>query len=247
MIKIIFSVLLLSSPCITFGQVVGAPYIFANNKIEFKIQAVTTLTGRIWLDRNLGADQVAPRYSLAPGDIYSTYFGDLYQWGRGSDGHEQYNSSTYTSQATSSSISSSDLWYGKFIAKTSPPDDYNWLNAQNDNLWQGLAGANNPCPTGYRIPTETEWFEEAKKWTSQAWTASRITEVPHAYASVLKIPAAGQRQISGALSQTGADVLYWTSTISGNRAKIIRVVYGGPFNFEDKGRANGYPVRCIKN
>jgi translation initiation factor IF-3 len=40
-------------------------------------------TGRVWLDRNLGADQVAK----FKGDQKS--YGDLYQWGRAHDQHEQ--------------------------------------------------------------------------------------------------------------------------------------------------------------
>jgi uncharacterized protein (TIGR02145 family) len=34
---------------------------------------------------------------------------------------------------------------------------YDWRVPQNDNLWQGVDGTNNPCPEGWRIPTQTEW------------------------------------------------------------------------------------------
>ena len=33
-----------------------------------------------------------------------------------------------------------------------------WLTSQDDTLWQ--AGSNDPCPSGYRIPTETELNNE---------------------------------------------------------------------------------------
>jgi len=39
-------------------------------------QEVTSLTGRIWLDRNLGASRVA----TSPTDTAA--YGDMYQWGR---------------------------------------------------------------------------------------------------------------------------------------------------------------------
>jgi hypothetical protein len=39
-------------------------------------------TGKVWLDRNLGARQVCTSSTDA------ACFGDLYQWGRAKDGHE---------------------------------------------------------------------------------------------------------------------------------------------------------------
>ncbi|MDO5968527.1 hypothetical protein Q4Q35_01790, partial [Flavivirga aquimarina] len=48
----------------------------------------SSATGKIWMDRNLGASQVATSSNDA--DAY----GDLYQWGRAADGHESRTSST---------------------------------------------------------------------------------------------------------------------------------------------------------
>lgn len=45
-------------------------------------------TGRVWLDRNLGASQVCT--SLDDEACY----GDYYQWGRAADGHEKFDSPT---------------------------------------------------------------------------------------------------------------------------------------------------------
>ena len=55
-----------------------------------------TYTGEIWMDRNLGASNVATSSS----DTGS--FGDLYQWGRRADGHQCRNSSITTSLTSSS-------------------------------------------------------------------------------------------------------------------------------------------------
>ena len=34
------------------------------------------------------------------------------------------------------------------------------------DLWQGVNGYNNPCPTGFRIPTSAEWQAEINTWGS---------------------------------------------------------------------------------
>jgi len=51
-------------------------------------EVTNPVTGRTWMDRNLGASRVA----LSPND--SDSYGDLYQWGRDRDGHEKRNSPT---------------------------------------------------------------------------------------------------------------------------------------------------------
>ena len=57
------------------------------------------------------------------------------------DGHE-YRASpgTFTNSATDVPN------HGSFILEPDPPWD--WRVSQNDNLWQGVAGINNPCPAG---------------------------------------------------------------------------------------------------
>ncbi|MDG1516992.1 MAG: hypothetical protein P8Q42_03105, partial [Flavobacteriales bacterium] len=100
-------------------------------------------TGLTWMDRNLGAQRVA----LSSTDDKA--YGDLYQWGRSADGHQCRTSST-----TATNASDETPGDALFIYETSSP--YDWLTTQNDNLWQGVDGTNNPCPGGYRLPTETE-------------------------------------------------------------------------------------------
>ena len=51
-------------------------------------------TGRTWMDRNLGASQVATSVT----DEFA--YGDLYQWGRYADGHQARTSSTTSILAT---------------------------------------------------------------------------------------------------------------------------------------------------
>lgn len=109
---------------------------------------VTSLTGRVWMDRNLGATQVAVSA------IDAAAYGDLYQWGRLKDGHQIRTSSTSTVASTG------DIpGHSNFITISTAPID--WRSPQNNSLWQGATGGvNNPCPSGYRIPTNAEWTTE---------------------------------------------------------------------------------------
>lgn len=101
-------------------------------------------------------------------------YGDLYQWGRAADGHQKRNS------PTTSTLSSSDQpGHGSFILAPPPLD---WRSPQNDNLWQGVNGVNNPWPVGYRLPTEAEWEAEEQTWSS--------SDAAGAFASPLKLPVA---------------------------------------------------------
>ncbi len=109
------------------------------------------------MDRNLGATQAAT--SSTDVDAY----GDLYQWGRFSDGHQCRTS------ATNPALSSTDQpAHGDFITVNS--GNYDWRSPQNDNLWQGVNGINNPCPSGYRFPTEAELEAERLSWSSAQYS-----------------------------------------------------------------------------
>ncbi len=143
-----------------------------------------TSAGQIWMDRNLGASQVAMS-STDP-----AAYGDLYQWGRLSDGHEKRTSGTVEGRSTTS-----DPGHNAFII-----NDNNWLTPQDDSLWQGLSGINNPCPQGFRLPT----IEEFQGLISN----ESITDAATAYNSPLKLVMAGSRGMwEGSLG--GAGTSWW--------------------------------------
>jgi hypothetical protein len=183
-------------------------------------------TGEIWMDRNLGASQVAT--SSTDSDAY----GDLYQWGRGTDGHEIRTS------GTTSTLSNSDSpGHGDFIINASSP--YDWSNPQNDNLWQGVSGTNNPCPSGYRLPTEAEWEAERTSWSSN--------NTAGAFASPLKLPVAGRRDRgNGSLDYVGLSGYYWSSTVDGISSEILYFNSSSSLIISSS-RAYGFSVRCLKD
>ncbi len=125
---------------LTFLVSAAQPSVFCASGPTVIVDVTNPATGRIWMDRNLGATQVATSST----DTNS--YGDLYQWGRRSDGHQ-----CRTSPTTSTLSSIDQPAHGSFIVAPNSP--YDWRSPQNNNLWQGVNGINNPCPSGYRFPT----------------------------------------------------------------------------------------------
>ncbi len=189
------------------------------------VDVTNPTTGKIWMDRNLGATQAATSSTDA------NSYGDLYQWGRRADGHQCRTS------ATTATLSSTDQPAGNFnLAPNSP---YDWRSPQNANLWQGVNGVNNPCPSGYRIPTETEINAERLSW-GQNTSAG-------AFASPLKLPLAGCRDASsGSLNNVGTFGSYWSSTVSGTNSRSL-YFYTSNALMNDDYRAFGFTVRCLKD
>lgn len=189
--------------------------------IDLPIPTVVSAGGRIWMDRNLGATRVATSVN----DALS--YGDLYQWGRGSDGHQIRTSST------SSTSSNSDSPGNNLFIKA-----LDWRSPKNDNLWQGISGTNSPCPSGFRLPTKAEWITEYQSWGTQNEAG--------AFASPLKLPSAGYRDYQDASISYTFYHRYWTSTTNVDQAESIIYDSGSVF-VSTQYRANGMNCRCIKN
>ena len=180
--------------------------------------------GTIWMDRNLGASRVAQSFDdeLA--------YGDLFQWGRGDDGHQ-----LRTSETTAKYSKTDDPGHGNFITTSLVHD---WRDPENDNLWQGDGSINDVCPAGWRVPTETELENELLSWSSD--------DREGAFASPLKFVAGGSRSVYGALPYVGSFGYYWSSSLIASQARYLlfscshAVVSKYP-------RGSGKSVRCIRD
>jgi hypothetical protein len=184
-------------------------------------------TGKIWMDRNLGATQVATSSTDAAA------YGDLFQWGRRTDGHQIRTSLTTPNQSSLDQPANAN-----FIS--APDSPYDWRSGQNANLWQGVSGTNNPCPSGYRLPTDLELAAELASWSS--------SDRAGAFASPLKLPMAGRRFYFGSLYPENTTGFYWSSTVSGTSSLALTFSFDTMSTpISPNGRANGGSVRCIKN
>ena len=186
----------------------------------------SSATGKCWMDRNLGASRVATAYND------SQAYGDLFQWGRLDDGHQNRNS------GITSTLSSTDIpGHSNFIIAPNYPND--WRSPQNNNLWQGVNGINNPCPAGWRIPTIWEWDAERSSWSQQNYIG--------AYASPLRLTMTGFRyDQDGRLEGEGGTGNYWSSTTNGEWIWHLSFWWDGAY-ITYYHRAYGHSVRCIKD
>jgi len=190
------------------------------------LQVLNPITGKIWMDRNLGASQVATSSTDAAA------YGDLYQWGRGADGH-QLRTSLEISTLSDTDVTGN----ANFILAPGYPND--WRSPQNTNLWQGLNGVNNPCPAGFRIPTSAEFDAERASWSSP--------NIAGAFGSPLKLTAAGYRDASnGFMNYLDSNGFYWTSDLNTTESDCLTFYDSGAFMYTDS-RADGFSIRCIKD
>ena len=160
-----------------------------------------------------------------------TDYGMFYQWGR------------------------KTAWLSTGSNPVSSPSGTSWTavpDGTDSDVW---APANDPCPTGWRLPTKADQdklFVAAN--VTNAWTAdyngSGIggrTFTDNTSGNSIFFPATGFRSYdAGALGYQGDGGLYWSAT--SNSAKNTWYL-----NFRDNfvgqsysSRSAGFPVRCVR-
>ena len=202
--------------------------------------------GNIWLNNNLGAHYANinhasfnPAQQATSATDYLAY-GSFFQWGRKGDGHELINYTNATTgtaaNGTTGTLNNTPT-HASFITSSSSP--YDWRSSQSNTLWAKEASANNPCPVGFRVPTNAE--------LTTLVTSSSIINSATAASSAMKFTVPGSRNSSdGTLYTVGDYGNYWSSTVSGTDASRRNFGSGGTFTGSYY-RATGYSVRCLKD
>ncbi len=225
---VVISLLMTQFSAMAADKVVVIPLFRSGDKIP----TVTSKTGRVWMDRNLGASHVAESMN-----DYGAY-GWLFQWGRFADGHQ----TPFSPTTQCDTVSVDDVpGHGSFLCNNNGV--YDWRDPQNPTLWQGVSGTNNPCPMGFRLPAEAEWETELASWGANP-------SAEDAFASPLKLVVAGYRVEQGNLQSVGTRGQYWSSTVVGDSppgSQRLYITQGGPSGVSNSYRAEGCSVRCIKD
>lgn len=191
--------------------------------------------GKIWLQQNLGSRQVAT--SMADAESY----GDLFQWGRWDDGHQDRNSAmanvpspnTPEGLNNSTSFILGSWWGGNDLSDQ-------WTATSNS--FSSTNGAD-PCKAigqDWKMPSQADW--------TATKNAEGINNPATAYASKLKLPAGGNRSfVDGTFDYVGQRGYFWSSTTTGLGAKYfyIGTTIGNPSAGSPRGQ--GQSIRCIKD
>jgi len=184
-------------------------------------------TGKVWLDRNLGAARVCEQFDD------SACYGDYYQWGRNFDGHEDSMSATIATEATDVNTAGSD-----FITGNSDWASVDASGATRATNWSKTDGSS-VCPVGYRVPSITELRAETLD--------NGVTNRDTAFANFLKLPSAGDRiNFNGSIHDVGYWGYVWSSSASGSGASYLF------FDSDDAywlsyPRPDGLSVRCLRD
>jgi len=190
-------------------------------------------TGKVWLDRNLGASRVCTSGT----DVLC--YGDLYQWGRNADGHQLITSTAIDVNNSNPTTDITNVGHGNFL-KTIGND---WTGGTDANLllrqeaWSKTDGSS-ICPVGFRVPTRTELSAEV--------TEGAVT-VGAGFNTFLKLSATGYRIPNAILANQGNNGYFWTSDPLGGIfvRNLIIEHYSVYINYEAIGF--GHAVRCIKD
>lgn len=191
-------------------------------------------TGMYWLNNNLGSnysnvlldDWSKNPFQQAKSIVDKNAYGNLFQWGRISDGHElrarfEKDGFTYTK--------SDNPKHKLHIISNDHP--YDWRENEDNSLWNS-ENINNICPIGWKVPTKEEFLKE--------FDNNYLND------NFLKLTLSGYRlNHSNEIYSEGKYGNYWLNEITDSYAGFLLVSYKDiKESFIPK--ASSSSVRCIK-
>ena len=202
--------------------------------------------GSIWLKHNLEAEytRVGSPYfnpdAVPTGHTDTLAYGNLWQWGRVSDGHQQV---VYTDPSTGHGA------HGTTTTKSDNPANNlfilgpgDWRINSNDLLWRDINTPNQVCPRDWRLASDDEWYS-VRDGDGGNGAGNFGTFVPPSF---LHLTLTGFREkADGLLYTVGSEGEYWTSTVRGGKAQSMNVKsYYQDSAFISRDKTDGAAVRC---
>ncbi len=191
------------------------------------------------------ADPFTPSWEL---------IGNYYQWGRnptcfGKDGTDASNpcSSPVQGAAGPWGLTDAEDNAGAITGwDNNPAPDGSWVDAPATKT------ANDPCPSGFRVPSKTDWDGVSDPTLNPqtvvgAW-ANLTTNynIGRFFGSGLFLPAAGVRGAStGELFDRGNNGNYRSSTVTGSAGAWGLSFSSGGASMGDFFRRSGFSLRCV--
>lgn len=195
------------------------------------------------LGANTSVDPLTPSWELN---------GNYYQWGRnptcfGRDGTDATN-------PCSSPIYGVAAPWGNTTANDNAGSITGWNTtiAPNNTWADSVKTANDPCPSGFRVPTNSQLAALANSTLNPrtsvgTWTAgSTQYGTGRKFGKAIFLPAAGYRSdVNGSLGFRGRNGLYWNSSgVSGSNAQSL-FYDNSAVGILANARLVGGSVRCI--
>lgn len=220
---------------------------FGNGTHDFLYGVVVSPdTGRIWLNNNLGADYANINHAsfdiiqqaTSPGDAAA--FGNYFQFGRASDGHEFRDGPT--SSARPNNISpGTNIFY---VSSTTQRDWTTGDSTKNDRVaaWTD-GGVNDICPEGFSVPTRNEIIAE----TANAST-NPVSNNVDLLSNFLMLPSPGIRLHSSPTTISNEGNWGYYSTRTKTSVNHITALFRSDYaNISYSDLVSGHSVRCVKD
>jgi len=198
--------------------------------------------GKKWFDRNLGAKESCSDYK---GN--KSCWGDLYQWGRISDGH-QYRDSGVSLKKLETCMDNSDKFIvvessGAILKEVNKIATSKWYKRCDDKIWYKKA-LRNLCPTSWHVSSKKDIESLELKNIQDGYRKIKL--------SLTGFRMGIERYSAGGKIGNYESGYYWLSSYNKNNKGNISVGYldigeRDIYIFFKEQLINGYAIRCVKD